>query len=140
MSADGGVTWAACNIALNSGTDVFWNGTNYWSGLHYSADGITWSSIPNQPTSSLYVVLARASDGIVVMYAQPSGTDVRLHTTANNGASWTQRRALTTSFDASFATDGTRIWWTENLTGGRVTADLFTTCLLYTSDAADDTR
>ena len=72
------------------------------------------------------------------MYAQPSGTDVRLHTTANNGASWTQRRALTTSFDASFATDGTRIWWTENLTGGRVTADLFTTVNVYGDPANAD--
>jgi hypothetical protein len=110
VSSNGGVTWTECSHPLyTSGYapgPVWHNGDfYYWRGLR-SADGVTFSAIPNLPAVTIERAFGRESDGLYLIAA----TNGNIYTTLDNGANWTTRtNPFTGAGFYPFASDGDRI-------------------------------
>ena len=122
VSFDNGASWTACSETLPTNYPVYWNGDYYWCGLRRSADGITWEAVPNIGVNAVAILMARDSDGAVAY----SSTDRTIYVSMDNAATWTLKR--TSIWEVSHgmsATNGSRIWWTEDSTRGLYTDNLF---------------
>ena len=116
------MTWTATSETLPSTYPVYWDGTYYWTALRRSADGITWTAPPTLPANATAVLMARDSDGAVAI----STSDKKIFVSTDHGASWTLKRTSTWDIVHGFsATNGTRVWWTEDSTRGLYTDALF---------------
>jgi len=122
VSFNGGGSWTACTgFVVNTDRDVYWNGNFYYHNTKRSADGITWTDIPNLPASST-VRLARQSDGAIVTFTN----SFAYHISTDDGATWTTRGGYGNTA-LQLATDGERIVFTVSDLSGRYTDDLFAT-------------
>jgi len=122
VSFDNGLTWTATSETLSVSYPVRWNGAYYWCGLRRSADGIAWEAVPNIGVNAVAILMARDSDGAVAY----SSTDRTIYVSMDNAATWTLKR--TSIWEVSHgmsATNGSRIWWTEDSTRGLYTDNLF---------------
>lgn len=138
VSFNGGVTWTECDAPLFSSTsdpgDVFWNGNfYYWLNLR-SADGITWSAIPNFPAGTPTCWLARESDGLFVV----GMTNGVIHATLDDGATafvaQANRYLNNDSIDGPFSTNGARILASSSGgIGSGYSDDLFATNAVFTT-------
>jgi hypothetical protein len=93
VSSNGGIDWTETNNPLANAAiisnDVHWNGRFYFWGRLRSADGITWSEIPNFPfVENPAIWTARTVDGA---YLVSSSADRNLYITTTDGASWLTR-------------------------------------------------
>jgi hypothetical protein len=112
VSRDGGITFEEADhplhVASETNYGVYWNGDYHHFRHLRSADGLTWTAIPNLPLASGEIdsYFARDSDGAVLL----AGTDGNIHVSLNNGATWTTRVSpYGGATFYPFATDGDRI-------------------------------
>lgn len=85
VSSDYGFSWTACDTSLPN-QDVYWNGSYYVCGTIMSADGITWTTIPNLSGTPDFTAARPLDSVIVCLY---SATPSRLEYSFDSGANWT---------------------------------------------------
>lgn len=139
VSRNGGITFAAADHPLfatgENNYGIYWNGSYHHFRHLRSADGLTWTAIPNLPLAAADIdsYFARDSDGAVIL----AGVDGNIHTSLNNGATWTTRAdPYSGATFYPFSTDGDRILGGA---GGGIgvgySDDLFATAATFVPDA-----
>lgn len=133
VSTDGGLTWQNTNIPLSPASrtvhePITWNGT-YYHRFHWrSLDGITWAITPNSPNASIvpYSCYSRASDGYIMMHYNQAPLAGNTYYSTDNGASWILGGFIDGwSWSGYGATNGTRVWMTNDGDGAAYTDNFF---------------
>jgi photosystem II stability/assembly factor-like uncharacterized protein len=103
-SLDGGATWSAVATPFGAGifvTKIAWNGSVFcavaFSGEVYtSSDGSSWSLQDTLAANLLWDIVARLSDGIMVIVGDDGGPAI--YASSDDGATWTEATTYPSGF------------------------------------------
>lgn len=122
VSFDKGATWQSIT-GVGGGQNVYWSGQHYYLSTGRSADGVTWSAVPNltAPVDNFW-----ARDGLVVGIDN-TDLDPYLMVSHDHAATWDERPVVNGWEINPFMTDvlGNRILFTVDSVRARYTNDNF---------------